>query len=78
MLKRLVPRLLRVAAAVSALAAAAPAHAYLGPGLGLGAIAASLGVMGSILLGLLSVLWYPVKRFARRLRRLGRKPDDPA
>ena len=75
---KLTRRLARWASAALALAAAAPAQAYLGPGLGLGAIAASLGVIGSLLLGLLSVLWYPVKRFARRLRRLGRKPDDPA
>lgn len=78
MSERLIRRLARYAAATLALLAAAPAHAYLGPGLGLSAIAASLGVMGSILLGLLSVLWYPVKRFFRRLRRLGRKPDDAA
>ena len=63
------PRALRWAAAALALAAAGPAHAYLGPGVGLGAIGVALGVVGSILLGLFSLLWYPLKRLVRRLRR---------
>ena len=58
-----------------ALAAPDPALAYMGPGMGLGAIAASLGVIGTFILGFLSILWYPVKRFIRRLRRLGRRRD---
>lgn len=62
-------RALRWAAAGLALAAAAPAYAYLGPGVGLGAIGVALGVVGSILLGLFSLLWYPFKRLVRRLRR---------
>ena len=70
------PKLLRAAAAILALVGAAPAHAYMGPALGLGAIAASLGVIGTLILGFLSVLWYPVKRLIRRLRRLGRKGEE--
>ena len=62
-------RLLRWTGAGLALAVSAPAHAYLGPGLGLGAIGVALGVIGSILLGIVSVVWYPVKRLIRRLRR---------
>jgi hypothetical protein len=52
---------------VLAVALPAPAHAYMGPGLGLGAMMTSLGVLGGILLGLISILWYPAKRLARRL-----------
>ncbi|MBU1276049.1 MAG: hypothetical protein KJ720_11790 [Proteobacteria bacterium] len=38
------------------------AQAYVGPGLGLGAIGAILGVIFSILLAILAFFWYPIKR----------------
>jgi len=38
------------------------AHAYLGPGLGLGAIGVVFGILFSVLLGLLGLFWYPLKR----------------
>ncbi len=41
---------------------------YIGPGLGLGLIGTALGVVGAILLGIASILWYPVKRLVRRMR----------
>jgi len=47
----------------------APAWAYMGPGLGMGAVLTSLGVIGAILLGLFSILWYPAKRLIRRIGR---------
>jgi hypothetical protein len=47
----------------------APAWAYMGPGLGMGAVMTSLGVIGAILLGLFSILWYPAKRLIRRIGR---------
>ena len=47
----------------------APAWAYMGPGLGMGAVMTSLGVIGAILLGLFSILWYPAKRLIRRISR---------
>jgi hypothetical protein len=71
------PRLLRLASALAALGSASAAHAYIGPGVGLGALGVALGVAGSLLLGLFSILWYPVKRLVRRLRRR-RGPADPA
>jgi hypothetical protein len=49
----------------------APAWAYMGPGLGMGAVMTSLGVIGAILLGLFSILWYPAKRLVRRIARRG-------
>ena len=60
----------RIALSAAALLAAAPmpAFAYMGPGLGLGAIGTALGVVGAILLGLFSILWYPLKRIVRRIR----------
>ncbi len=58
---------------------AGPAFAYTGPGLGLGAIGSALGVVAALLLMLLSIVWYPMKRLLRRMRgekatqRTGRK-----
>jgi hypothetical protein len=64
------PRTISAAAAILMLAMTpAPALAYMGPGLGLGAIGTALGLVGAVLLGLFSVLWYPCKRLVRRLRR---------
>lgn len=40
--------------------------AYVGPGLGLGAIGVILGVIGSILLAIFAIFWYPFKRFLKR------------
>lgn len=51
-----------------ALAAAEPAQAYVGPGSSLGAIGVFLGILGTVLLAVISFVWYPVKRLARRLR----------
>ena len=44
------------------LAGGQPAMAYVGPGLGLGAIGAILGVILSVLLAVFAIVWYPVKR----------------
>jgi hypothetical protein len=46
----------------------APAAAYVGPGLGLGAIAVVLGIVGSVLLALFAIIFYPIKRALRRKR----------
>ena len=58
--------------AVLALPAWAPAaHAYIGPGVGIGALATVLGILGSLVLWLCAVLWYPFKRMLRRRRPTG-------
>lgn len=49
------------------------ALAYIGPGVGAGAIGAVLGVIGSIFLAIFAVVWYPVKRLLK-----GRKKSAPA
>lgn len=41
------------------------ALAYIGPGVGAGAIAAVLGVLGSILLAIIAVVYYPIKRMLK-------------
>ncbi len=57
------------------LLAPAPAWAYIGPGLGAGAVAAVLAVLGSILLAILSVIYYPIKRLVKK-RRNGSRPGE--
>ena len=55
----------------------APAHAYTGPGLGMGLFSVAVGVLGSIFLGILAVIWYPIKRLLRTFRsRIPRPPED--
>lgn len=55
--------------AVAAVIMAEPAHAYVGPGSSLGAIGVFLGLVGTVLLTLVSFVWYPFKRMARRMKR---------
>jgi hypothetical protein len=62
------------AACISVLALATPAAAlaYVGPGLGMGAIAAFFGAVLAVLLAIVGVVWYPIKRLLGR-----RKPAEP-
>ena len=39
-----------------------PSYAYFGPGMGGGVIAAIIGFIAAILLGLWGILYYPIKR----------------
>jgi len=49
------------------------AHAYVGPGLGLGAIGAIVGIIVAVFLAIVGVIWYPLKRMLRKLK--AAKPD---
>ncbi len=62
MKKALFPALISAVALVSLPSAAL---AYIGPGVGAGAIAAVLGVLGSIFLAIVAVLYYPIKRMMK-------------
>ena len=42
------------------------AFAYLGPGMGAGTIGAILGVLGSLLLAIFAVVYYPIKRLFKK------------
>ena len=53
------------------------AHAYIGPGLGVGAIAAVLGVISAVLLAIFAVVYYPIKRAMRKRKGAG-KPEPSA
>lgn len=44
------------------------AHAYIGPGLGAGTIGVILGIIGSLLLALFAVVWYPIKRLLKKIK----------
>ena len=41
------------------------AHAYIGPGAGAGTIAIVLGILSSIFLGFVGIVWYPIKRLIK-------------
>lgn len=49
------------------------AAAYIGPGVGAGAIAAVVGVIGSIFLAIFAILYYPIKRMLKK--RKSAKPE---
>ena len=49
-----------------------PAFAYIGPGVAAGAIASVLGVLGSIVLGIFAVIYYPIKRVLKRRKKAKR------
>ena len=49
--------------------APSPAFAYIGPGVAAGAVASVLGVLGSIVLGIFSVIYYPIKRLFKKRKK---------
>lgn len=57
----------RYFAALTALSllAAGPAQAYVGPGAGLGALAAVVAVVVGVLLLAVGFLWFPIKRMLK-------------
>ena len=69
----------RVSLALWVLAVSAPAaEAYIGPGVGAGALAAVVGVVGSIFLALFAVIYYPIKRMMKKRKAAGGGPSDDA
>lgn len=46
-----------------------PAWAYIGPGMGAGAISVIVGVVASIFLAIFAIVWYPVKRAFKRRKK---------
>ena len=45
---------------------ATPAYSYIGPGAGAGTIAVVLGVLASVFLAFVAILWYPLKRLLKK------------
>ena len=62
------PRFLALAGACCALFSPLLAQAYSGPGVGLGALGVMLGIVGSVFLMTVSLVWYPFKRMLRSMR----------
>ena len=59
--------------------AAAPAEAYIGPGAGAGTIAVVLGILASIGMAFVAIIWFPIKRMLRRKRQTTQtKNESPA
>lgn len=48
-----------------ALLPVAPAYAYVGPGVGAGTIAVVFGILSSIFLAFVGIIWYPIKRLIK-------------
>ena len=52
-------------------------YAYLGPGMGGGFIAATIGIIIAIFAMLFGILWFPIKRFFnKKKKRSRRKPKS--
>jgi len=49
------------------------AQAYIGPGLGAGTVAVVLGILGSIFLALLAIIYYPIKRMFKIIMKRGKE-----
>ncbi len=58
--------------------ASSSAFAYVGPGAGISAFGALLGLLAALALVVFGFVWYPVKRLRRRLRAKAAQPDKPA
>jgi hypothetical protein len=43
-----------------------PAMAYIGPGMGLGAITAVLGILAALVMAVIGLVWYPMKRMFKK------------
>lgn len=53
-----------------------PATAYIGPGLGLGALGVLAGIVVSVLLAIVAVVWYPLKRLLKSKKGAGNKTQE--
>lgn len=49
------------------------AYAYIGPGFGAGAIVAIIGILGAILLTLIAIIYFPIKKLLKRKKKIDDK-----
>lgn len=54
-----------------------PAHAYIGPGVGAGTIGVVIGILVSIFLAFVAILWYPIKRLFKGRKQAAKKAAQP-
>ena len=54
------------------------ANAYIGPGVGLGALISIIAVILAIIFLLIALVWFPIKRYLRKktLKKADNKKDD--
>jgi hypothetical protein len=52
------------------------AHAYIGPGAGAGTLAIVLGILSSIFLAFVGILWYPIKRLIKGWKASSRRSAE--
>ncbi len=64
-----------ILAAFALLWAPDSAWAYIGPGTGLTAIGTLLSVIGAIFFAIMGLVWYPVKRFIKFMKRKSRSSE---
>ena len=50
--------------------------AYLGPGIGGGAIAATIGIIIAIFAGLFGLIWFPIKRILKKRKKIREKKQN--
>lgn len=62
------PTILTFVTATAILLPANAAYAYVGPGLGAGTLAVAVGLIGSLILALFAIVWYPIKRILKGRR----------
>jgi len=53
------------------------AHAYVGPGAGAGTLAIVLGILSSIFLAFVGILWYPIKRLIKTWKASSKPAAEP-
>lgn len=63
---------------VSLLLLPTSAQAYVGPGLGLGAVGMVLAVIFSTFLAIVGIIWYPFKRLIRKFKKTGKQKTKSA
>lgn len=50
-------------------------HAYVGPGMGAGAIGVVFGLLASFFLALVAILWFPIKRMLKKKKKSDAPPQ---
>ncbi|WP_289020734.1 hypothetical protein [Desulfobacter postgatei] len=51
------------------------AMAYIGPGLATGTIGVILGVLGSLCIAVFALVWYPIKRVLKKIKKSSPKEN---
>ena len=52
------------------------AEAYFGPGLGVGTLGVVFGLLASIIMTFVAIIWYPVKRMIKKKQALKEMDED--